>query len=699
MQVTDAGEATFNQGAVFNEAGVDSDFRVESDANSHMLFVDGGNNRVGVGTSGPLDILHGHNGSGDDGTYLRLSGGGSLNESYGGWMRGYGVSGSGGYLELGVVDAGTRKTAMQVTAQGNNLKFFTAGTERLQFDYQGNTVFNETSVDSDFRVESNGNANMLFVDGGSNRVGIGTNSPSQALDVVGKIKASDDIILNQTNGRIDYDGGSSSGALRFFSTSGNAERMRVESSGKVGIGTTDPTNAKVHIVGDNSYVGNYGYSTLVLEDTSGYAGLNLRNGNYNWLMRNDGNTNSLQIVSSSDASGPGTGTYAPRLVIMQAGNVGIGTDDPAFKLHTYHPTTNVVARFESGDTQVWIDLHDNSSGSYGALVGHDSSHLFKVADSNVTNRLVLDNSGNLFLQSASQNRLVFGNTGDDYAVNNTNNWIRGNSGSLEFNAASSGYTWECTGTPRLAMSSTGVITQTTAGTSDSYDMFLRSTDGGDPGLAITRDNVVGFGIAVRAAGNDYADLQLNTSGQTSYTEEGKIRIRGDNVTGLHGKVYVGEAESNTQDPEAVLHVRGSTMLESRVANIGLGTHTPHFTVGESGELEFMHQFIGTFSGGDTVVFTYEATLWKSWYFEVKIASTDGFYIGRAGGYNNNGGPIHNSEQGDTALASITPSYSGQHVIVTMALDGQVHPMMKFKFACGGGEGHPKASRCKLVVNS
>ena len=40
----------------------------------------------------------------------------------------------------------------------------------------GNIVFNEDSADQDFRVESNGNANMLFVDGGQNAVGIGTNN-------------------------------------------------------------------------------------------------------------------------------------------------------------------------------------------------------------------------------------------------------------------------------------------------------------------------------------------------------------------------------------------------------------------------------------------------------------------------------------------------------------------------------------------
>ena len=44
---------------------------------------------------------------------------------------------------------------------------------------------NESSADMDFRVESNGNANMLFVDGGGDLVGIGTGSPATVLDVNG----------------------------------------------------------------------------------------------------------------------------------------------------------------------------------------------------------------------------------------------------------------------------------------------------------------------------------------------------------------------------------------------------------------------------------------------------------------------------------------------------------------------------------
>ena len=43
---------------VFNESGADVDFRVESDDFEHMLFVDAGNDRVGIGQGTPLTTLH-----------------------------------------------------------------------------------------------------------------------------------------------------------------------------------------------------------------------------------------------------------------------------------------------------------------------------------------------------------------------------------------------------------------------------------------------------------------------------------------------------------------------------------------------------------------------------------------------------------------------------------------------------------------
>jgi hypothetical protein len=50
------------------------------------------------------------------------------------------------------------------------------------------TVLNEGSGDFDTRIESDGNANMVFVDAGQDRVGIGTGSPSKTLDVNGEVK-------------------------------------------------------------------------------------------------------------------------------------------------------------------------------------------------------------------------------------------------------------------------------------------------------------------------------------------------------------------------------------------------------------------------------------------------------------------------------------------------------------------------------
>jgi hypothetical protein len=50
------------------------------------------------------------------------------------------------------------------------------------------TVFNEGSDDFDTRIESSTNANMVFVDAGQDRVGIGTGTPSKTLDVNGEVR-------------------------------------------------------------------------------------------------------------------------------------------------------------------------------------------------------------------------------------------------------------------------------------------------------------------------------------------------------------------------------------------------------------------------------------------------------------------------------------------------------------------------------
>ena len=104
------------------------------------------------------------------------------------------------------------------------------------------TVFNDGSVDQDFRVESNGNANMLFVDGGNDRVHINGSTGTRELNVSGDNTR---LLLYSTNnstgagqlqfgdadneqiGRIMYE---HDGNQMTFHTN-NAEQVRIHSNG------------------------------------------------------------------------------------------------------------------------------------------------------------------------------------------------------------------------------------------------------------------------------------------------------------------------------------------------------------------------------------------------------------------------------------------------------------------------------------
>ena len=63
--------------------------------------------------------------------------------------------------------------------------YFQAGNIRNLDLKAGEAVFNEGAADVDFRVESDNNTHMLYVDAGNDKVGIGTSSPAVALDIAG----------------------------------------------------------------------------------------------------------------------------------------------------------------------------------------------------------------------------------------------------------------------------------------------------------------------------------------------------------------------------------------------------------------------------------------------------------------------------------------------------------------------------------
>ena len=169
FSVKGIGTFQFRQGGVINENGADSDFRVESDSQSHMFFVDAGNGVVGIKNDSPASAAT-HLSIGadtistqkatvsiaDSNPSLHMRGGSPLIyfDVTGGGVGTICTDGTAMYLQDGNIDA--RGDITHVFGSANS----------------GTTVINESSQDIDFRVESDNDANMLFVDAGNDRIGI-----------------------------------------------------------------------------------------------------------------------------------------------------------------------------------------------------------------------------------------------------------------------------------------------------------------------------------------------------------------------------------------------------------------------------------------------------------------------------------------------------------------------------------------------
>jgi hypothetical protein len=67
-----------------------------------------------------------------------------------------------------------------------------------------NLVINEIGAVFNVRIEGDTDANLLYTDATNDKVGLGTASPAEKLDVVGKIKLSDNLVIGTSGKGIDF---------------------------------------------------------------------------------------------------------------------------------------------------------------------------------------------------------------------------------------------------------------------------------------------------------------------------------------------------------------------------------------------------------------------------------------------------------------------------------------------------------------
>lgn len=196
-----------------------------------------------------------------------------------------------------------------------------------------------SQVDGDVLVWDNTtgvwfNDSTLNVDYTAGNVGIGTTSPATTLEVsqVGTGGISGQVLAEaqgangnagygfRTNGTTRWNistiGTDGSNNLRFYDVNNSTERMRITSSGNVGIGTTSPTNGILQI-GDSNTA-----TTIAIAGPRTKFGYNGTN-----AIVQGGSSKGVAFCVNNATLGSGEA-----MRITSSGNVGIGTTSPSKKL-------------------------------------------------------------------------------------------------------------------------------------------------------------------------------------------------------------------------------------------------------------------------------------------------------------------------------------------------------------------------------
>ena len=174
-------------------------------------------------------------------------------------------------LTIARTDAATNAT-LQLQATGGN-------AYQLRTDVNDVFIYNATGARSLAKFayggdisfyEDTGTTPKFFWDASAESLGIGTSSPTQKLDISGgHLRLDDAYRIRFGGGTAAIEGSGSSNILSLITN--NTERMRIDSSGNVGIGTSSPT-------GDGTALHIHGSSASTLHLTNSTTGSAISDG-------------------------------------------------------------------------------------------------------------------------------------------------------------------------------------------------------------------------------------------------------------------------------------------------------------------------------------------------------------------------------------------------------------------------------------
>jgi hypothetical protein len=242
-------------------------------------------------------------------------------------------------------------------------------TADLWINYRG--YQDGTSRFRDFRIGNGKQGLVAFFDGSSGNVGIGTangTNPARKLVVENDASTSDNSSISIISGNAGFAQlllGDSDADVRGYLAYQNSddslqiggagtEKMRIESSGSVGIGTNPPTTA-TH---PQLFLG---AGSFLLGGATGIGALDIGNNLYyngGWKYRATGAATLLDFSASGklvfytapSGSANAAATITSRFMVNNTGKVGIGTDNPLDHLHIND---------DSGDARILLDGHTN----------------------------------------------------------------------------------------------------------------------------------------------------------------------------------------------------------------------------------------------------------------------------------------------------------------------------------------------------